>query len=171
MIDLEDLDIFYKYDTGTFALISGMFMIATATYIIYGVSPKVTGETIFYYAMAALTLTVLTPILFYLSALIEFSEIVGKFSSGITLAVFGTLIYHMTQSIEIGEWLYPIPRIIVTGILGFATSFLFVRGVAVQMREDSGSWIEDEEDLAEDVEPEEDIEEEDKFLEEEDEPW
>jgi len=168
MIDLDDLDIFYKYDAGTFSLISGMFMIATVTYIIYAVSPKATNTTIFYYSLVALILMVATPLLFYLSNLIEFSEIIGKFSSGICLAAFGTLIYHVTQYMDIGSWLYPIPRIFLTGVLGFITSFLFVRGVAVQMIEGSEDWIELDEDEEKEIEESDD---EDKFLEEEDEPW
>ncbi len=172
MVDLDDLDIFDKYDPGTFALISGMFMIATATYIIYFVTPRATGDSmIFYYSMISLTLTAFTPILFYISSLIKFSEIIGKFSSGITLAVFGTLLYHVTQSMTIGDWLDPIPRIFFTGIFGFITSFLFVRGVAVPSVEDREEWIElkDDEDL--EYEEEEEGIDEEKFLEEEDEPW
>jgi len=168
MIDLEDLDIFYKYDAGTFSLISGMFMIATVTYIIYAVSPKATDSTIFYYSLVSLILMVATPLLFYLSNLIEFSEIVGKFSSGLCLAGFGTLLYHGARYLDIGSWFYPIPRIFLTGVLGFITSFLFVRGVAVQMVEGSEDWIKLDEEGEEEIEESDD---EDKFLEEEDEPW
>ncbi len=174
MVNWEDMDIFHKYDAGTFALISGMFMIATATYIIYAVSPRATGDsTVFYYALIALLLTASSPLMFYLGTLVNFSDIIGKFSSGITLAIFGTLIYHVTQSPIIGDWLYPIPRIFITGILGFITSFLFIRGVAVQLVEQREEALLDEE-FEEDEEEFEEAgksSEEDKFLEEEDEPW
>ncbi len=173
MVDLDDINIFEKYDSGTFALISGMFMIATATYIIYFVSPKAIDNTsVFYYAMISLVLTVFTPVLFYMSTLVDFSEIIGKFLSGITLAVFGTLIYHVSQEMDIGTWFYPIPRILLTGIFGFITSFLFIRGVAVQKIEENEEWIEmeEEEEFEEDI-LEEEIEKNDKFPEEEDEPW
>ncbi len=167
MIDMDDLDIFYKYDAGTFSLISGMFMIITVTYIIYAVSPKATDTTVFYYSIIGMALMVAAPVLFYISAIIEFHEILGKFSSGICLAAFGTLIYHVTQYFDIGSWLYPVPRIFVTGVLGFITSFLFVRGVGVQMVEESGGRI-DFKDEEKDILQEDD---EDKFLEEENEPW
>lgn len=173
MVDWDMFDIFEKYDTGTFALVSGMAMIATATFIIYAVSPKATGDTTtFYYAMIALCLTVLSPFLFYLGTLVDFPDILGKFTSGITLAVFGTLIYHVSQSMAIGEWLYPIPRIFFTGIFGFITSFLFFRGVAVQLVEQKEEirMEFDEEEEIEDAEIEEGPEDE-KFLEEKDEPW
>ncbi|MGM0404556.1 MAG: hypothetical protein ACQEQM_00245 [Thermoplasmatota archaeon] len=174
MVDWEDIDIFHKYDAGSFALVSGMFMIATATYMIYAVSPRATGDsTVFYYALVALLLTASSPALFYLGTLMNFSDIIGKFSSGITLAIFGTLIYHVTQTMVIERWLYPIPRIFITGILGFITSFLFIRGVAVQLVEQREETLLDEEfeDEEEEFEEVEESSEGDKFLEEEDEPW
>ncbi len=165
-MDLDDLDIFSQYSVGTFALISGMAIIASITYFIYVIFEHV-GTSIFFYSVIPFGLGILIPPFFFLDDLTETSDIFGKFLSGTVVAVMVWIGFHAgTQAeLDFANSLEFIMLIVLPGIFTFITSLLLFRGVAVPLIEerefggDSGEWtgIELEED--EEIE-EEDFEEE-----------
>ena len=133
----DEVNIFEKLSTGSLALISGMAIIATGTFFAYIIYPLLESDpTVFYYTVIGLSLCIAAPLFFYLDEIINFSDILGKFTSGALLAGFAALLFHINQSFDIEGWLYPILHIFLTGLFSFITVFILVRGVIVPIARD-----------------------------------
>lgn len=191
-MDLDDLNIFDKLSTGTFALLSGILIIATVTIFIYTIYPLLSGyELGFIYAMVGLVLGIIAPLFFFIEDLFDISDIIGKFVAGISIAILVVILINIYATFDLGSWLKPFPQVLLSGIMGFVTSLFLVRGVIVPAygeyyEPESKGWSYEEKEkkkssakkgLYESSEPErfpEDEEftgEEDKFPEEEEDPW
>ncbi|MFO7991277.1 MAG: hypothetical protein R6U61_03160 [Thermoplasmata archaeon] len=163
-MDLYDLDIFERYSTGTFALISGMAIIGTVTYFIYVIMGL--EQWVFFYSVLAFILGVFIAPFFFLEDLTGSSDIIGKFLSGVVAAAIVWIGYQSGTSQNLSGielTLY----IVLPAIFTFITSLLLTRGVLVPMieggelgggREWSGTDY--EEDEWEEEEFDEDIEDE-----------
>lgn len=193
MFELEDLNIFNKYSMETFALVSGMAIIGTGAYLFYVIYPLFTGDkSAFFFSLLGLAMCALAPLMFYLSELTDISSIVGKFIAGVTIAGFLTLLYQVSRvrTLIVSKHYYPLLEILLTGIFSGITSFFLVRGVIVPILEKEEYGTEDEMELKEDefleenddeyiaeesgtkdYTEEESLKEDDKFIDEEDEPW
>lgn len=170
----EGSEIFSRYSPGAFALVSGAAMIGTIFYIIWVILPTLNSDSyVFLFSMLSLIFCAIAPPLYYLDELSDYSDVIGKFTSGAALMVFGVLLIQVINvyPISLSRFFYPLPRIIITGLLALLTSFIWIRGVVVPL---SGDEYEEEyEEEEEEIDEfEEDFEkEEDRFPEEEDEPW
>ncbi len=186
-MDIDDF--FIEFSTGTCAFLGGVAAILTGTFLIYNVLPLVGTEhtDIFFYSMGALVLGIFSPLLFYLSDLADIPDAIGKISSGSALTVLIVIVYHVGRTQDLGKWGFPLPEIILSGLLGLMTSLLFTRGVIVptlteEPLGESGWELEEGEEFEEDdfeeeefedesIEDEEFEEDSEKFPEEENEPW
>lgn len=190
-MDLDDLNIFDKLTTGTFALISGILIIATVTFFIYTIYPLLSGNVrAFSYAIIALILGILAPLFFFIEDLFDISDIIGKFIAGISIAVLVVILINIYMTFDLGSWLKPFPHVLLSGIMGIITSLFLVRGVIVPAyggyaEPESQGWSyekedtvsKSEEDLYETTETRErqdretNEEDKEKFPEEEEDPW
>lgn len=190
-MDLDDLNIFDKLSTGTFALISGILIIATVTIFIYTIYPLLSGyELGFIYAVAALILGIIAPFFFFIEELFDISDIIGKFVAGISIAIMVVILINIFMTFDLGSWMKPFPQVLLSGIMGFITSLFLVRGVIVPayggyVEPDSKGWRYEEEETVSTSEDEdlyrsteskkskeEDLEkDEETFPEEEEDPW
>ncbi len=173
----EGSNLFSRYSPGAFALVSGAAMIGMIFYIIWVILPTLSSDPyVFLFSMLSLIFCAIAPPLYYLDQLSDYSDIMGKFTSGAALMVFGVLLIQVINvySLSPSKLFYPMPRIIITGLLALLTSFIWIRGVIVPL---SGEGFEEEfeeEETEEEVDEfEEDFEgsSDDKFPEEKDEPW
>jgi len=191
-MDLDDLNIFDKLSTGTFALISGILIIATVTIFIYTIFPLLSNDGLgFTYAIVALILGIIAPLFFFIEDLFDVSDIIGKFIAGISIAVLVVILINIYATFNLGSWLKPFPHVLLSGIMGFVTSLFLVRGVIVPAyggyvetgqegwdyeTEEPVSTSEDEEiyrstEPSASSEEEEFEDEEETFPEEEEDPW
>lgn len=131
-MDLDDLNIFDKLSAGTFALISGVIIIATITFFVYSIYPLFSAnEMAFVYAIVSLVLAVIIPLFYFVEDLFNVSDLVGKFISGISLSVLVVILINVYINFDLGKWLKPFPEILLSAILGFITSMFLIRGVIV----------------------------------------
>lgn len=131
-MDLDDLNIFDKLSAGTFALISGVIIIATITFFVYSVYPLLsTDKLAFTYAIISLVLGVIAPLFYFIEELFNINDLVGKFISGISLSVLVVILINVYMTFDLGKWLKPFPEILLSAILGFITSMFLIRGVIV----------------------------------------
>ena len=190
-MDLDDLNIFDTLSTGTFALISGILIIATVTYFIYSIYPLLSGNEMgFVYAIVALALGIIAPLFFFIEELFEVSDIIGKFIAGISIAVLVVILLNIYMTFDLGSWGKPFPHVLISGIFGLVTSLFLVRGVIVPayggyVETESSEWSYEEESVSnteeEDIyrstentstsQKEETGDQGEKFPEEEEEPW
>ncbi|MFW6040939.1 MAG: hypothetical protein ACOC85_03800 [Thermoplasmatota archaeon] len=132
MVDMNDLNIFDKLSTGSLALISGMAIIGTATFILSVIFPLFrTDPSVFYFSMISLCLCGAAPLFLHLDDLFDFPDVIAKFMAGALLAGFAALLFHVNQSRELGSWLYPIPEVFLTGLFSFITIYLLIKGVVI----------------------------------------
>ena len=189
-MDLDDLDIFEQYSSGTFALVSGMAIIGIVTYFIYVILGLRDGqEMIFFFSILAFTLGIFIPIFFFMEELGGSSDILGKFLSGIIVAAIVWISYHNYNAEGLNGTELSI-YIILPAFFTFMTSLILVKGVVMPLLEEGGfgggGWsgvkedyeIEEEyevDDLDDELEPEPSSSrkqrEEDLFPEERDTGW
>ena len=132
-MDLDDLNIFDKLSAGTFALISGVVIIATLTFYVYSIHPLLsTDKLAFIYAIVCLILGVIAPLFYFVEDLFNISDLVGKFISGISLSVLVVILINVYMTFDLGNWLKPFPQILLSAIFGFITSMFLIRVVIVQ---------------------------------------
>ncbi len=169
-MDLYDLDIFDRYSTGTFALISGMAIIGTVTYFIYVIMGL--GEWVFFYSVLAFILGVFIAPFFFLEELTGSSNILGKFLSGIVAAAIVWVGYQSGTSQNLSSIKLTL-YIVLPAIFTFITSLILTRGVLVPLIEEGElgggkewSGTDYEEDEWEDEGLEEDEWEEEEYEEE-----
>ncbi len=192
-MDMEDF--FSESSEGLLAILAGIAIIITISFFVYVVGQHIPDEPIlFVFPLVAVIVGALAPISFYISELTTWPDLIGKLVTGITIAILVVLIINMNMSYEVSDLI----EVLLSGVLGLSSSLLLVRGVLVPIYgeemefESSGSSRESfgesfDEEIEEDFETEEEdmIEErgsvedvsteneseEEKFPEEENEPW
>ncbi len=135
-MDLDDLDIFSRFSTGTFALVSGLAIIGIITYMIYVIIP-IPDNTVLLFSVLTFVLGILIPVLFFMEDLVGVMDIVGKLLTGITVAVIGWITYHGSTALELNGTdlsLY----IVLPAVFTFLTSLILVKGVIISLMEGEG---------------------------------
>jgi len=188
-MDMESLDDFFsEFSEGMMAILAGVVIIITIWFLIETVIPLWSDKTILLvYAFVLLFVGVLAPIAFYISELTVWPDLVGKLITGIAIAIFIVLIIQVVTSHGSSE----LPEIVFSGLLGLSSSLLMTRGVLVPLLgterylERSETFEEDLEEMEENdhedqlerdfkyntEKDEEDTFDEEKYPEEENEPW
>ncbi|MBS3789807.1 MAG: hypothetical protein KGY66_02720 [Candidatus Thermoplasmatota archaeon] len=130
-MDLKEIDeIFSEFSEEVLALVSGIAMIITVIFFIYAVMPLYGDHAIFFwFSLLALLVCFTIPIFFRLSDLTLVPEVVSWLLTGITIAIFGWIIFHAGYYENIRSLSYIIP----SGLLGFASSFPLTKGVLVPL--------------------------------------
>lgn len=190
-MDLDDLDIFSKLSTGTFAMISGLAIIGLITYLIYVVIP-IDDSTVRIFSLLVFILGISIPVFFFMEDLVGVSDIVGKMATGITGAIIAWITYHGSTALELsGSELAQ--YIVLPAILTLLTSLILIRGVVISIIEGGGfssrEWrsggmeFDDDDDLFDededfddasdeyDVEVDEDIHDDQELFPEEKDKW
>ncbi len=152
-MDWENLDdAFSEFSDGMLALLSGIAIIITITFIIYEVWPLLSDQRmIFVFSISALIVSVVASISFYLSSITMLPDVVGKLITGLTVAIFGVILFHVSRTYGISS----LPEIVLLGFLGFASALPLAKGVLVPLLgedttfEVSGSDEEEFEDIEE----------------------
>lgn len=173
-MDLDDLDIFDRYSTGTFALISGMAIIGIVTYFLYVILPLLDGQQmVFFFSVLAFVFGIFIPLFFFMEDLGGSSDILGKFLAGIVVAAIVWISYHNynTEGLDgTGLSLY----IVLPSIFTFFTSLTLVKGVVISLIEEGGfgggGWEGIEEDYEEEEEDDYEVDDLDDELEPEPSP-
>ncbi len=178
---LEKIDeVLSDMSEGILALVSGIAIIITITFIIYEVGPLLDDKSgIFAFSLISLLVCVVSSISFYLSDITLLPDVGGKLITGLTLALFGVILFHVGNTYGASE----LPVVILTGSLGFASSLPLVKGVLIPVFGDE-AYLDTEEDesfetdfetgLEEDIE--EDVEKDvekpvERSFEEDEGPW
>ncbi len=178
-MDLDDLNIFENFSTGTFALALGMGLIGTITYIIYILGPLYGDDrSVFLLSFLVIILGVFIPFSFFVEMLFDdIPDVVGKFLAGLLFAAIVWTSYHTSSSEGVGGWGL-VKYMVLPALFSILNSLILFRGVVIPITEESDyvvDWDEDEEDegIIIDDEEEEDIEDEDSdlFPEEMDDSW
>ncbi len=192
---MMDTDKFFsKFSEGILAILAGISIIITISFFVYVVGQFLPDKQwLFVFSLIAVIVGVIAPISFYISELTVWPDLLGKLITGITIALLAVLLVNVYLSYEVGELL----RVFLSGILGLFSSLLLVRGVLVplygsEVEFESSETIEEsfeedfEDQMEEDFSTEEESdfeessvnesfpdqkEDEEKFPEEENEPW
>jgi len=194
-MDMESLDdILSEFSEGVYALVSGIVIIITIIFFIYAVVPLYEHHS-FLVLLSFLSFLVCfsAPIFFRLSEITLIPEVVGWLLAGISIALFGWIIFHGGYYLD--EGVFSLQYIVPCGLFGFASSLPLTKGVLLPLfgEGELGTFgtdldIEDEFEETEESDYEEQIErdfeenagrrdeeeealDEKKFLEEENEPW
>ncbi|MFW5945513.1 MAG: hypothetical protein ACOCSJ_02825 [Candidatus Natronoplasma sp.] len=191
-MDLESLDeLFSEFSEGIYALMSGISIIITVIFFIYAVIPLYDNYA-FIVLLSSLALLVCfgAPIFFQLSEMTLVPDVVGWLLAGISIALFGWVIFHGAYYVDILSLQYIIP----SGLLGLASSLPLTKGVLLPLfGEGEFEVLETESEVDEDLEEleesddegqierdfeertggyeEEDTLDDEKFPEEDNEPW
>ncbi|MEF8832309.1 MAG: hypothetical protein V5A66_02185 [Candidatus Thermoplasmatota archaeon] len=191
-MDMEEIDdLLSEFSEGTFALVSGIAIIITIIFFIYAVVPLY-GEHTFIVLLSFLSLLACfcSPIFFRLSKITLAPDVVGWLLAGITIAIFGWLIFHGAYYVDILSLQYIIP----SGLFGFASSLPLTKGVLLPLfaegelgtfetdleteeeiedteESDSEGQLERDFEVPDEESDEEDILDEEKISEEDKEPW
>ncbi|GEM_PF-4543943 len=178
-MDLDDLNIFEKYSTGTFALVLGMAIIGTITYVIYVLAPLYGPDrSIFLLSFLVIILGVFIPFSFFIEMLFDdIPDVVGKFVAGILFAGIVWTSYHAATSEDVvGNDL--VLYMVLPAFFSILTALIAVRGVLIPTLEESSftvDWDEGEESIIDDEGDEEhpldDEDDEELFPEEIDDSW
>ncbi len=191
-MDLESLDeLFSEFSEGIFALISGISIIITVIFFIYAVLPLYENHAfIVLLSFLALLVCFSAPIFFQLSEITLVPEVLGWLLAGISIALFGWVIFHGGYYVDVLSLQYIIP----SGLLGLASSLPLTKGVLLPLFGGGGlEVLESDSEVDEDLEEleegddegqierdfdestdgyeEESTLDEERFPEEEDEPW
>ncbi len=168
-MDLDDLDIFDRYSTGTFALISGMAIIGIVTYFLYVILPLLDGrQMVFFFSVLAFVFGIFIPMFFFMEDLGGSSDILGKFLAGTVVAAIIWISYHNYNTegldgLELGLY------IVLPAVFTFWTSLTLVKGVVIPLLEEGGfgggGWEGVEEDYEEEEDYDYDVEDDDLELE------
>ncbi len=191
-MDLEDLDeIFSEFSEGTLALVSGISIIITIIFFIYAVIPLYENHAfIVLLSFLALVVCFSAPVFFRLADITIVPDVLGWLLAGVSIAIFGWIIFHGGYYVDVFSLQYIIP----SGLFGFASSLPLTKGVLLPLfgegefetfktDEGMGEDFEDmeeetyedqiERDFEEDTEDkdEKDIFDKEEYQEEENEPW
>ncbi|GEM_PF-2027282 len=160
---LEDVDeIFSEVSEEVLALVSGIAIIITIIFFIYAVVPLYEDHsTIVLFSLLSLIVCFAGPVLFRLPEMSSVPEVVGWMMTGITIAGFAWIIFHVGNYID----LLGLKVIIPSGLLGFASSLPLTQGVLLPLLGE-GMFEMFETDMEEDEFEEEEFEE-DEFEEDE----
>ncbi len=142
-MDLDDLNIFEKYSTGTFALVLGMAIIGTITYIIYVLGPLYGDHrSVFLLSFLVITLGIFIPFCFFVEMIFDdIPDVVGKFLAGLLFAGIVWTSYHTNTSEGIvGAEL--VLYMALPALFSILTSLVLFRGVVIPVIEDSGFGVE-----------------------------
>ncbi len=137
-------DIFSEMSEGLQALISGVVLIITAIFLIYAVFP-IYGDhpIIVLFSILALVVCFLAPVFFRLPEMTLVPDVVGWLLTGVSIAIFGWIIFHGGYFIDIVSLRYIFPA----GLLGFASSIPLTEGVLLPLYgERSAHMFQEEED-------------------------
>jgi len=197
-MDIESLDDFFsEYSEEVFALLSGIVIIITIIFFIYGVRPLWDPHSlIVLLSLLSFLVCFSAPIFFRLSDMTLVPDVVGWLLGGVSIALFGWVIFHGGYYLR--EVVLTFQYIVPSGIFGFLSSFPLTKGVFIPLFGEGdlsafGIESEDEEDFEEEFEETEESEEEgqierdfeestgryeekdtldeEKFPEEDNEPW
>ncbi len=137
-MDLDDLNIFDRYSTSTFALVLGMAIIGTITYIIYVIAPLYADERpVFFISLLVMIFGIFIPISFFLEMILDvIPDVVGKFISGALPAVIAWTLYHANTSEGVGGGGLVL-FIVLPALFTILTSLIMVRGVIIPLNEQS----------------------------------
>ncbi len=186
-MDMESLDeILSEFSEGTYALVSGISIIITIIFFIYAVVPLYENHAfLVLLSFLALIVCFFAPIFFRLADITLVPDVVGWLLAGVSIALFGWIIFHAGYYIDTLSLQYIIP----SGLFGFASSLPLTKGVllplfgtgdleTLETEEDFEETEEDEyegqihQDFELDNEAEQDENlDEKKYLEKENEPW
>ena len=192
-MDMESLDdLFSEFSEGIYALVSGIVIIITIIFFIYAVVPLYEHHfLIVLLSFLSFLVCFSAPIFFRLSDITLIPEVVGWLLAGISFALFGWVIFHGGYYLD--EGVLSLQYIIPSGLFGFASSLPLTKGVLLPLFGGGElEHFETERDIEEDLEgteesdqegqierefepndekDEEDTLDEEKYLEEENEPW
>ncbi|MBS3816827.1 MAG: hypothetical protein KGY76_04620 [Candidatus Thermoplasmatota archaeon] len=163
-MDLESIDeIFSDTPENVLALVSGIAIIITVIFFIYAVIPH---SGIILFSFLSLLICFSAPIFFRLSDMTIIPDVVGWLLTGVAIAGYGWIIFHVGYYVDVLSLKFVIP----SGLLGFASGQPLTRGVLIPLFGGGGYGtvgsdveIEEEEEFEE---GEEDLEEFDEFEEE-----
>ncbi len=158
-MDLEEIDEYLSdMSEGVMALISGIAIIITVTFFIYTIWPLWDqGEGgLFAFSIVALIVTILSSIGIYLSDITFLPDVIGKLLTGLTIAIFGVIIFHVANAYGAGA----LPEVVLMGLLGFASALPLTKGVLIPLfsEEDFVTIGEDIDDFEEGYEEPEETE-------------
>ncbi|MFO8108977.1 MAG: hypothetical protein R6U17_00415 [Thermoplasmata archaeon] len=178
-MDLDDLNIFDRFSTGAFALVLGMAIIGTITYIIYVITPLFgVDSSVFLLSILVIILGIFIPLFFFIENIFDMiPDVIGKFLAGLLFAGIAWTAYHSYDTQGVGG-IDMVLYMILPSLFAILTSLILVRGVIIPMTEgvEFEMDFDDEEGIITADEPDEDdlFEEEedpDLFPEEEDDSW
>ncbi len=135
-MDIDNIDIFSKLSTGTFALISGLAIIGIITYLIYVIIP-IEESTVLFFSILTFALGILIPVFFFMEDLAGISDIVGKFMAGVVVAVIVWISYHSSTALDMSGTELSL-YIILPAVFTFLTSLVLVKGVVISLMEGEG---------------------------------
>ncbi|MFP4000665.1 MAG: hypothetical protein ACLFU5_02045 [Thermoplasmata archaeon] len=172
-MDLSGIeDLFSEISEGLLALISGIAIIITVIFFVYAIIPLYGDQnSIVWFSLLSLLVCFLTPVFFRTPDMSTVPDVLGWLMAGITIALFGWMVFHTGYYINFSGLGYIIP----SGLLGFASGLPLTEGVLIPLFSGEGLRAfefsgksekdEDEEDFEEEFAEEfkEDEEEEDTF--------
>lgn len=137
-MDLDDLNIFDRYSTSTFALVLGMAIIGTITYIIYVIAPLYADDRpVFFISLLVMIFGIFIPVSFFLEMILDvIPDVVGKFVSGVLVAGIVWTLYHANTSEGVGGGGLTL-FIVLPALFTILTSLIMVRGVIIPLNEQS----------------------------------
>ncbi|MEF8874591.1 MAG: hypothetical protein V5A88_07985, partial [Candidatus Thermoplasmatota archaeon] len=130
-MDLEEIDeLFSEVSEEILALVSGIAIIITVIFFIYAVAPlyEVYSDIVLF-SFLSLLVCFSAPIFFRLPDMSAVPDVVGWMLTGVTIAGFGWIIFHVGYYIDV----LGLKLIIPSGLLGFASSLPLTQGVLIPL--------------------------------------